>query len=132
MSKVLTVDFDLTLADTVGGAWGSSYLIPITRVVDFVKQKHDEDWEVHIVTFRHPEHRQEVIDFCKDYDVPVSSVVCTCSAPKTSTLLNLKSDLHVDDHIETLVLAKQAGINTLMVDWGQDKFNSTAKFFDKI
>ena len=80
----------------------------------------------------HTQYKQEVIDFCEDYDIPISSVVCTCSNEKTPTLLELKSDLHIDDHVETLVLAKQAGINTLMVDWNQEKYNSTAKYFDKL
>jgi uncharacterized HAD superfamily protein len=73
-----------------------------------------------------------VQDFCEDHNIPISSVVCTCSNPKTESLLKLKSDLHIDDHVETLVLAKQAGIDVLMVDWDQEDYNSTAKLFTKI
>lgn len=131
--KVLTVDFDDTLAkSSYLSSFEECVLEPIQRVIDFVKEKHKEDWEIHIVTFRHPEHRKEVEDFCKDYEIPISSVVCTCSNPKTDVLLKLESDLHIDDHVETLVLAKQAGVNVLMVDWNQEHHNSTAKYFDKI
>ena len=131
--KVLTVDFDNTLATTKFiDPFDVEILEPIDRVIDFVKQKHQEDWEVHIVTFRYPEHRKEVQDFCEDQNIPISSIVCTCSHPKTESLLKLKSDLHIDDHVETLVLAKQAGIDVLMVDWDQEDYNSTAKLFKKI
>jgi sugar phosphate isomerase/epimerase len=133
MKKILTVDFDDTLAKSSYHASFDEYTLePITRIIDFVKEKHKEGWEIHIVTFRHPQHKKEVEDFCKDYEIPITSVICTSSNPKTDTLLKLKSDLHIDDHVETLVLAKQAGVDVLMVDWNQEDFNSTAKYFDKI
>jgi hypothetical protein len=131
--KVLTVDFDDTLATSKFiDPFDVEVLEPIDRIIDFVKQKHKEGWEIHIVTFRYPEHRKEVQDFCEYHDIPISSVVCTCSNPKTESLLKLKSDLHIDDHVEALVLAKQAGIDVLMVDWDQADYNSTAKLFDKL
>jgi uncharacterized HAD superfamily protein len=131
--KVLTVDFDNTLAaSTYLVPFDEEVLKPVDRVINFVKQKHKEGWEIHIVTFRHPIHRKEVQDFCEDHNIPISSIVCTCSHPKTESLLKLKSDLHIDDHVETLVLAKQAGIDVLMVDWNQEDYNSTAKLFKKI
>jgi hypothetical protein len=131
--KVLTVDFDDTLAkSSYLSSFDECILQPIERIINFVKQKHEQGWEVHIVTFRHPQHKKEVEDFCKDYEIPISSIVCTSSNPKTDVLLKLKSDLHIDDHIETLVLAKLVGINVLMVDQNQECHNSTAKFFDKI
>jgi hypothetical protein len=131
--KILTVDFDNTLAtSTYLASFDEGVLESIDRVIDFVKQKHHEGWEIHIVTFRHPIHKKEVQDFCEDYNIPISSIICTCSNPKTDILLKLKSDLHIDDHVETLVLAKQAGIDVLMVDWDQDQNNSTAKYFKKI
>ncbi len=133
MKKVLTVDFDDTLAkSSYLSPFDECILEPIQRIIEFVKDKHKEGWEVHIVTFRHPQHKKEVEDFCHDYKIPISSVVCTCSNPKTDALLKLESDLHIDDHVETLVLAKQAGINVLMVDWDQARHNSTANYFDKI
>ena len=133
MPKILTIDFDETLATAAQDAILGEYaLFPIKRVIDFVKEKHKEGWELHIVTFRHTQYKQEVIDFCEEYQIPISSIVCTCSNEKTPTLLELKSDLHIDDHVETLVLAKQTGIDTLMVDWNQEKYNITAKYFDKI
>jgi hypothetical protein len=41
MSKVITVDFDETLAVTSSTAWGGSTLIPVERIVNFVKSKID-------------------------------------------------------------------------------------------
>ena len=41
MSKVITVDFDDTLAVTSSTAWGGTALIPIERIVNFVKSKID-------------------------------------------------------------------------------------------
>jgi len=133
MKKVITVDFDNTLAtQSYLVCFDTHVLNPIPRIINFVKEKHKEGWEIHIVTFRHPENRKEVEDFCKDYEIPFSSVICTCSNPKTETLLKLKSNLHIDDHVETLILAKEKGINVLMVDWNQDNYNITAKHFEKI
>jgi len=133
VKKILTVDFDDTLAkSSYLASFDECVLEPIQRIIEFVKDKHKAGWEVHIVTFRHPQHKKEVEDFCKDYEIPASSVICTSSNPKTDALLKLKSDLHIDDHLETLVLAKQVGVNVLMVDWNQGLHNSTANYFDKI
>jgi hypothetical protein len=77
MNKVLTVDFDETLAVTQNGAWGGENLVPIPRIVDFVKQKHKEGYEIHIVTFRNWSNKEQVNDFCKGYKIPIKSIVCT-------------------------------------------------------
>ena len=50
IKSVITVDFDSTLA-----SWDSDgFLYPINRVINFVKRKHFEGFEIYIVTFRHP------------------------------------------------------------------------------
>lgn len=135
--KCISVDFDETLAktDTCWNGWihmGAGSISPIPEVIDFVREKHSEGYEIHIVTFRPEEHRQEVVDFVKLYDLPIKEIHCTAGKDKTPTLLNIKSELHVDDFIETLVLAEQKGIKCLLVDAGQHENNSTAMLFDRI
>lgn len=124
--EVITVDFDFTLAEPDE----NGILKPVERVVDFVKEKHKEGTKIHIVTFRHEKDRKEVEDFCEDLQIPYESIVCTASESKTPFLKELKSELHIDDDIQTLMMAHLAGIETLLVDWGQN--NCTSRLFDKI
>jgi len=133
MSKVITVDFDDTLATTVSTAWGGTSLSPIPRVVNFVFDKvRSEGWEAHIVSFRSEKDRQEMIDFVKGWKLPIKSIVCTDGKTKTEFIKQLNSSLHIDDHVETCTLLTMAGIEVLLVDHGQDEHNTTAKFFNKI
>jgi uncharacterized HAD superfamily protein len=132
LNKVLTVDFDETLAVTTSTAWGGTRLMAVERIVDFVKSKISEGFEVHIVTFRNYDNKKEVVDFCKGYGIKIKSVVCTEGKTKTEFIKQLNSSLHIDDHVETCTLCTMAGIEVLLVDWGQDEHNTTAKFFNKI
>jgi hypothetical protein len=135
--KCITIDFDETLAktDTCWNGWmhlGAGTISPIPEVIEFVREKHSEGTEIHIVTFRSEEHRQEVIDFVKEHDLPVKEIHCTGGEDKTPILLKVGSELHVDDFVETLVLAQLKGIDCLLVDAGQHETNSTAKLFECI
>jgi hypothetical protein len=130
--KIITCDFDNTLAATVFTAWDGMSLSPIFRVIDFVKSKIDEGYEVHIVTFRNHSNKQEVLNFCKGHGVRIKSVICTEGKTKTEFIKQLNSSLHIDDHVETCTLCVMAGIEVLLVDHGQDEHNTTAKFFNKI
>ena len=131
MKKVMTVDFDDTLATTITSGWGGTSLKPISRVMNFVFDKvRSGEWEAHIVSFRSEQDKQEMIDFVKGYKLPVKSIVCTNSKNKTPFLKKLGSQLHVDDHVEVCMLAELAGIDTLLVDHGQT--NSSAGLFKKI
>ena len=132
MKKVITVDFDDTLAATEDGAWYSTSLVPIPRILNFVKQKHKEGYEVHIVTFRNWQNKAEVERFCQIHKLPISSIVCTEGTNKIPFLKKLNSELHVDDSVEVCTLCIMAEINVLLVDWGQDEHNTTAKFMPKI
>jgi len=132
MKKIISVDFDECLAETRVSAWGGTSLIPIKRIVDFVKDQHKKGYEVHIVTFRNHSNKKEVVDFCKQHQLPVQSVVCTEGKNKVPFIQKLNSKLHVDDSVEVCTLCIMAGIDALLVDWGQDKTNSTAKFIPKI
>lgn len=133
--KCITVDFDETLAktDTCWNGWihmGSGTLVPIPEIIELVREKHAEGHEIHIVTFRNEECKQEVLNFIKEHNLPVKEVHCTDGKDKTPTLLKLGSQLHIDDFVETLVLANAKGIECLLVDAGQHENNSTASLFE--
>lgn len=132
MNKIITVDFDDTLAVTTATAWGGSTLTPVERVINFVKSKIDSGFEVYIVTFRNHSNKKEVVDFCKGYGIKIKDVVCTEGKNKTEFIKKLNSSLHIDDHIETCTLLTMAGIEVLLVDWNQEEKNLMAQFFNKI
>lgn len=130
--KVLTVDFDDTLAATVNSGWSGTSLQPIQRILDFVREKASSNWAVHVVTFRSEDDKQEVIDFIKGYKLPIRTVHCTDGKNKVPTLKKLGSKLHIDDDVSVCTLATMAGIDCLLVDHGQDDTNDMAKLFPKI
>ena len=132
MSKVITIDFDDTLAITTSTAWGGTTLMPVERVVNFIKLKIDSGHHVYVVTFRNWQNKREVTDFCKAHGIKIKDVICTEGKTKTEFIKQLNSSLHIDDHVETCTLCTMAGIEVLMVDWGQEEKNTTAKFFNKI
>ena len=132
MNKVITVDFDETLAVTSSTAWGGTTLLPVERIVNFVKSKIDSGFHVYIVTFRNWDNKKEIVDFCNRHRINIKDVVCTEGKTKTEFIKQLKSSLHIDDHIETCTLLTMAGIEVLLVDWGQEDTNLMAQFFNKI
>jgi pyruvate-formate lyase-activating enzyme len=132
MRKIITVDFDETLAETIPSAWGGSSLVPIRRIIDFVKEQHNKGVEIHIVTFRGWDSKKEVENFCRLHRVPVKSIVCTEGKNKAPFIQKLNSKLHVDDSVEVCTLCIMAGIDVLLVDHGQETHNTTAKWIPKI
>lgn len=132
MKKVITVDFDHTLAETQITAWGGSTLVPVQRVIDYVKQKHKEGCDLHVVTFRGEKEKPEAVNFIKRHKIPISSIICTDGKNKVPHLKKLNSKLHIDDSVEVCTLCIMAGIDVLLVDHGQEKFNTTAKSIPKI
>jgi len=132
MSKIITVDFDETLAETTSSAWGGSGLTPIKRIIDFVKEHHTKGAEIHIVTFRNWDSKKEVENFCRLYKIPVKSIVCTEGKNKVPFIRGLNSKLHIDDSVEVCTLCIMAGIDVLLVDHGQEAHNTTAKWIPKI
>ena len=136
--KVLTTDFDDTLfedpAYQIGSLWASSGASaePIKRVHDFIHEKAKEGYEIHVVTAREEKHVSECWDLIKLYNLPIKSIVAVGGMNKVPALLSLGTSLHIDDNVQVCVLAKQAGIKVLLVDWGQEDINSTAKLFKKI
>ena len=132
MNKVITVDFDETLAVTSSTAWGGTTLLPVERIVNFVKSKIDSGFHVYIVTFRNWDNKKEIVDFCNRHRINIKDVVCTEGKTKTEFVKKLNSSLHIDDHVETCTLLTMAGIEVLLVDWGQEEKNLMAQFFNKI
>lgn len=138
MRQTLTVDFDDTLFQDPAYEQGGLFIPtgmgpePIVRVHDFIRQKSVEGFDIHIVTFRNKEHLREVKHLIGIYELPIKSVICTEGKTKTPFLLELKSTLHIDDSVEVCILAEQAGIPTLLVDWNQQDINSTATLLKKI
>ena len=138
--KVITCDFDDTLFEdpSYKSASGALWIPagfdaePVKRVHDFIHEKAKEGFEIHVVTAREEKHVSECWDLIKLYDLPIKSVVAVGGKNKTPTLLSLGTSLHIDDNVQVCVLAKQAGIKVLLVDWGQEDTNSTAKMFIKI
>ena len=138
MKKTITVDFDETLFDTrpvqTGWLWVSTGTMePIERVHDFVHKKAKEGWEVHVVTFRDKSTSgTEVEDLIAKHKLPIKSIVYTATKPKTSFLKKLNSSLHIDDDVQVCMLASMAGIDCLLVDYGQENKDERAKLFSKI
>ena len=103
--KCITVDFDETLAktDTCWSGWihmGAGNISPIPEIIEFIKQKHLEGYDLHIVTFRSDEHRQEVVDFVEMHNLPIKDIHCTSGKDKTPKLLELNSELKSESELE--------------------------------
>ena len=130
--KVITVDFDDTLAASSTSGWGGSSLSPIERVINFIKDHHKRGANIHIVTFRGSNEKKEVENFCRTHKVPASSIVCTDGKNKVPYIKKLGSSLHLDDSVEVCTLCIMAGIDVLLVDHGQGEHNTTAKWMPKI
>ena len=112
MKRVVTIDFDETLATEKNMGWGKS-LVPYQAILDLINKEHKQGSEIHIVSFRSEKERPEVERFVRMYNLPIKSVVCTNLQSKTPYLLKLSSNLHVDDMKFALDDAKEAGIETL-------------------
>jgi len=134
MSKIITVDFDLTLAEPVGfSGWVDDYYLkPVARVINFVMKKHKEGCVCHVVSYRYEKDREEMEDFITRWKIPIKQIFCTGSTSKVPVVKKLNSSLHIDDDIATCVVLAQAGIDVLLVDWEFNRRNSTSKLFDKI
>jgi hypothetical protein len=113
MKRVVTIDFDETLATEKSTGWGGKSLVPYQTILDLINKEHKQGSEIHIVSFRSEKERPEVERFVRMYNLPIKSVVCTNLQSKTPYLLKLSSNLHVDDMKFALDDAKEAGIETL-------------------
>lgn len=142
MKKVISFDFDECLAtfeQTPNTGWSivgiSGKLEPVEKIMNMVFEKDKEGFECHVVTFRNEWDIGEVHQFVTRYNLPIKSehIHRTGGSPKTPTLKRINSTLHIDDNVEVCILAEQAGIPCMLVDWGwnTDK-NSSSELLDKI
>lgn len=112
MKRVVTIDFDETLATEMNTGWGKS-LVPYQAILDLIDKEHKQGSEIHIVSFRSEKERPEMERFIRMHRLPVKSIICTNLKSKTPYLLKLGSNLHVDDIKFVLDDAKAQGIETL-------------------
>lgn len=116
--RVVTIDFDETLATEMNAGWGKS-LVPYQAVLDLINKEHKLGSEIHIVSFRPEGERAEMERFVRMHQLPIKSIICTNLKSKTPYLLKLGSNLHVDDMEFALDDAKEAGIETLRFKEGK-------------
>ena len=116
--RVVTTDFDETLATSVNTGWSKS-LVPYQAVLDLINKEHKLDSEIHIVSFRPEKERAEMERFVRMHQLPIKSIICTNLKSKTPYLLKLGSNLHVDDMEFALDDAKAVGIETLRFKEGK-------------
>ena len=123
MKKVITVDFDETLAKT-DGVWDpinpikhleGGTLTPIQEIFEIVFDKAQKGYEVWIVSFRDWSMMTEVQEFVTNHNLPVTGMVATKGEPKLPHLQRLGSSLHIDDNVDSILDAYEAGICGLLV-----------------
>ena len=135
--KVVTIDFDETLfslsEEKIGMLWASNTILkPIQKVHDLLWEKHKEGYIIDIVTAREAWDIPEVKDYVEEYKLPIRNIVHTAGKSKTHYLLEIGTELHVDDLLSVVVHAEQHRIPCLLVDDGRHKDNTTADLFTKI
>jgi len=120
MKKVITVDFDETLAKT-NGVWDGikhlegGTLTPIEEIFEIVFDKANKGYEIWIVSFRGWEHMDEVQRFVTTHNLPITGMIATKGEAKLPFLQKLGSSLHIDDNIDSILDAHEAGICGLLV-----------------
>lgn len=120
VKRVITVDFDETLAKTHGVWDGIKHLeggtlTPIEEIFEIVFDKANQGYDVWIVSFRSWEHMDEVQDFVVKHNLPITGMIATKGEPKLPHLHKLGSTLHIDDNVETIVEAFENGIHGILV-----------------
>ena len=135
--KNISVDFDQTLVYTElpDGQWikkGICNLNPIKEVLGYICEKSLRNYDVHLITFRGEDDREEVESFVKKHNIPIKTITFTNGSDKTPIMLSLRSELHIDDRIDILQKAKQRGIKCLLVCGGQHDNKPEASEFEII
>ena len=119
-NKVITVDFDETLAKT-HGVWDgikhldNGMLTPIEEIFEIVFDKAKHGYDIWIVSFRSWDHMHEVQQFVADHNLPITGMIATKGEAKLPHLQMLESVLHIDDNIETILEANRNGIHGMLV-----------------
>ena len=116
MKKVITVDFDNTLAIRLPTAYGGYSTHLNVKVENIVRKEHHIGTGVYIVSFRKDKDKAEMERFVMVNKIPVKGIICTNMQPKLFVLQKLNSNLHIDDDFFTCQEAKKAGITAILVD----------------
>jgi len=123
MNKVITVDFDETLAKT-HGVWNpenpiehldNGVLTPIEEIFEIVFDKAKHGYDIWIVSFRSWDHMHEVQQFVADHKLPITGMIATKGEAKLPHLQMLNSVLHIDDNVDTILEANRNGIHGMLV-----------------
>jgi hypothetical protein len=76
-------------------------------------------WEIFIISSRMSDKKQEIIDFVKEHNLPITNIYCTNGHYKLSTLKRLQIFTHFDDdYMEIEKINKgtnQHGIRALQI-----------------
>lgn len=106
MEKIVSFDFDDTIFklkwDTEENDFvrddGLNTIGELNLKIDgLIRQYAAAGWKVVIVTSRYDVHKQEVIDFVKEHNLPISEIYCTNGENKINTLMKVKAQIHYDD-----------------------------------
>ena len=114
-SKVITIDFDKTLAYYVeSGNYGGRSLEVFDRVYDIFKRYQDTK-DIYIVTFRSKSLVKEVSDFLNSVKLYPKHIYYTNNFSKTPIIKKLESDIHFDDIPEVLIDIVDKKLKTIPV-----------------
>ena len=130
---VCGVDFDgtLTIFDKEGvtknpdGIYNYPNCEPNHRIIEMVNRLIRCGKKVHIVTFRDHPFVQEVIDFCKEHNIKVESVINTCGQSKIKPLEDIKADCHIDDDLGVCLGLFMSDIEPVLIVDSENKKNSS-------
>ena len=116
---ILTTDFDNTLARKLKD---KKELTPANKVIDFIKDKQNNGYEIHIVTLRNENvlSKSEITNFCDANNIKIKSINFIKDKnyeKKAAKILKLKSSLHLDDNWDVCKLCIEKNIRAIYIKW---------------
>lgn len=109
---LVSFDFDDTL---IIHDVDQDYSYPNMEMINKLKEYVKNGDKVVIVTTRFAEHKQEVVDFVKLYELPVDSIYCTDHSWKRNTLKRLGVEIHYDDNKDEIRRLKHTKVKGFLV-----------------
>lgn len=121
MSVVVSFDFDETLVNKIGTAWGGYYLEGIPESIELLEEYHALGCKCIIMTARRPspEDRKEIKDFLKRQfiDHCIADIIYTSHEPKGPYAVDYGVNLHYDDKDDHLESVRGHGIQVVDSKW---------------
>jgi len=109
---LISFDFDDTLMiHDVDQDYSYPNMDMIKKLKEYVKNKD----KVIIISTRLTEHKQDIDDFIKLYELPVNEVYCTEHNWKRNTLKKLGVDIHFDDNEDEIKRLKHTKVKGILV-----------------